>query len=134
MFYNTINGYSHILYRFIQLLAIILREFRFLMISAFISFRIFPDSLFLKCTIMLGSKDSSSLYPSYPRKYCRYGISLISSTSSSSGNFDFSFMMSAPHATRTGSAGRPLFVTNNCAYFSSTLSQGINSARITHRF
>lgn len=46
----------------------------FSMISAFTSFRISPDSRFQKCTITLGSKKSSSLYPSHPKKYWRCGI------------------------------------------------------------
>ena len=41
--------------------------------------------------------------------------------------------MRAPNATRTGSAGLPLFATNSFEYFSSTACQGIKLARITHR-
>ena len=64
---------------------------------------------FRKCTNIEGSKGCSSLYPLYPRKYCKYGFSRICSTVSSSLVPRRSLMIKAPRAIRTDLAGGPRF-------------------------
>ena len=90
-------------------------------------------SLLLKYVSVLGSNGGFVLNSFIPMKYCRYGISVIISTSSMSDSPSFFFISSDMNDIRAGFAIWPVFLPlNDSAYLSSISAHGISVDNITH--
>ena len=100
---------------------------------SFTSISISAEMRLRKRTSVLASNGASSRKPGSPIKYCRYGFSVICSTSSRSEYWNLVWMIRAPNAMRRGLATLPVSLGKSSAYLASNISHGIWSASLIQR-